>query len=31
MKPDIILVSKGEALVVDVAVRNMYDEDKTLQ
>ena len=31
MKPDIILVSKGETLVVDVAVRNMYDEDKTLQ
>ena len=31
LKPDIILVSKGEALVVDVTVRNVYDKDKTLQ
>ena len=29
VKPDIILVSKGEALVVDVTVRNVYDPDKT--
>ena len=30
LKPD-ILVLKGEALAVDVTVRNVYDKDKTLQ